>query len=278
MPRINKAARLLYLPPVAAAIPFILTAAVTAASLATGTATPAQASLPFLAMSALSISILLLLGVPIGLLVVLENAAISRLIDGGAWARWPQYRDLAGWRAYAERRHREDREAVRFSWLPVIVVTVMLGLAVGVPALSGAFRGASGSTFVLLGAGLGAFYVILVGGVVVSGVLGRAAAEAAYRRRLAAPIPSVYIGPGGLYDEDAGYTAFRGLGTRLVGVEYRDGSPATLNFRLIVHYSTGRQQLPQRMDVTVPVRVLADYREEARALAERFHREGLIRT
>jgi hypothetical protein len=63
----------------------------------------------------------------------------------------------------------------------------------------------------------------------------------------------------------------------LIGVEYKDTSPASLKFLLYVRYRLGVNAGTSREQRKVSVRVLADYREEARALAERFEREGLIK-
>jgi hypothetical protein len=273
---INKTSRLFYLPVVAAGIPFALAATVTGSQLVTRTATLSEVSLPLFAMTGLSVAIFLLLGIPIALMAALENAAIQRLVNGEYWARWPQYQNDEDWRSFAERQHQEDRKGVHLPWPSVVVVTVVIGIAAIVPGASGAFAGMSMGSMVVVGAALGMFYLVFLALVVGSAVLKRRSVEATYRRRMSLSVPTVYIGKHGLYDEDKGYQEFGGLNTRLMDVQYMEGSPATLNFELLVRYSLGVDQSSRRMGLTVPVRVLAEYRDEAKALAERFKKESLF--
>lgn len=276
MPRINKNFRFIRLPLILGGGLLILTTVIFSTVVATGEATFAAISIPFFAMAALSVAIIVLMGVPILLLTAQENAAISRLVDGEHWARFPQYSTDSDWRSYAERQYEEAKKAVGFSWAPIIIVTVMIALGGGVPAFSGAFDSMSPSSMVIFVVALGTAYALIVGGLIGAGLIERRDVEATYRRRLAAPIPNVTIGRHGLYDDDRGYQEFGGLNTKLIGVKYKEASPSSLRFKLISRFGMyeGRSR---RLEVNEDVKVLADHRTEAQALAERFEKEGLIK-
>jgi hypothetical protein len=263
---IIKIYRFLWVALLVALIPFFLVSSVTLMMLATGQATVDELALPFVAMSAMSIATLVIIGVPVLLTGLFETATIKRLIDGGYWACWAKYATEDSWRTFAEKEHQREMKANAFSWAAVIMLAIL-------------FSFISGATFFIVNPNdrflvfvpLGVFFLIITILVLGNPFVGRRRSTALYRRRLRAPIPNVYIGKGGMYDDDSGYQTFRGLNERLINVYYKEGSPAKVAFEIHHRgrYSSGIQ--------TVNVRVPSDQEVEAQNIAHRYFDEGVIK-
>jgi hypothetical protein len=264
---IVKIYRFLWVVLLVALIPFFLVSAVTLAMLLTGQATVDELALPFAAISAMSIATLLIMGVPILLAGLFETATIKRLIDGGYWACWAQYATEESWHTFAEKEHQREMKANAFSWAAVIMLVILFSFISG--ATFFITRGSADASFIPVP--LGVFFLIITILVLGNPFVGRRQSTALYRRRLRAPIPNIYIGKNGLYDDDSGYQTFRGLNERLINVYYKDGSPSRVMFEIRHRgrYSSGTQ--------TVKVRVPSDQEVEAQNIAHRFFDEGVVK-
>ncbi|MFN8371842.1 MAG: hypothetical protein U0694_03050 [Anaerolineae bacterium] len=274
MPLIIKPYRLLWIPFLAALVPFLLTSAVTLVAFASGQASADEIALPFVAMSLLSMAILLLMGVPILIMGLLERAAIKRLLNGEAWVSWAQYEFAGDWRDFAEKEHQRELKANSFPWASLIVLVVI-------------FAGVAGFTFYLLNSEgqaqdlplvavpLALFFALILMLVLGGSLAGRRRSHALYRRRLRASIPHVYIGKSGLYDEDSGYQTFRSWNERLINVYAKDG---TLNFEIRYRrrYGSGTWSYGYYTR-TVSVKVPREEEANTETLAHRFFDEGVLK-
>jgi hypothetical protein len=219
-----------------------------------GTAASEQVNLaewivPLIGVSGLGLVTILLFGSIIALLIISERIAISRLVNHKHWVKWPQYDNEADWHAFMEREVALTRENNGIPWIFVIFLIIVFSFITGFALhLINSSSGPKENPLIVI-LPLGAmFSFILIGGLG-QPVMARRRGEALYRRRRNRSIPSVYIGEAGLYHEDTGYSAFRGLNERLVEVKhvprYR-----TLNFE--IWHRSRRTSFTETVRVHVP--------------------------
>lgn len=267
MPLIVKNRRYLWLPLLAALIPFLLVSAVTFATVITGEATHDEAALPFVALSFIALGILVIMGVPILLLVAFERRAILRLIERDYWARWPQYASEAEWRAFAEREHQREIAANRLPWVMFIFLIILFSFISGFTLN---MMKSDDTNFLVIAAPLGIMFTIILMISMGGPLLARRQSHAHYSRRLRAPVPAIYIGKRGLYDEDNGYQTFNSFNVRLTTVRYRAGNPGEMQFSMRV------QMRYQSINQAIPVVVPPRKEIEAETLLQRLMSEGVV--
>jgi hypothetical protein len=249
-----------------ALIPFFLMSSVTLILLVRGEATTDELALPFVGISAMSLATLLIMGVPLLLFGLQERATINRLVNGDYWACWAKYATEDSWHTFAEKEHQREMKANAFSWAAVIMLVIL-------------FTFIGGATFFIVNPNdrlivvfpVGTFFLIITLLVLGGPMAARRRSAATYHRRLNAPIPNIYLGKNGMYDDDSGYQDFRGWNDRLINVYYKEGSPSKVVFEIFYRrrYSSGT--------FPVTVRVPRDRETDAQQIAKRYFDEGVVR-
>lgn len=272
MPLIVKSARIAWLPWVAALIPFFVTSAAVIAIVLTDTAPPEEAALPFVAMSIFSIAIFVTVGVPIWLSSQWERRQIRHL-RAHAWVSWPQYDSEDSWRDFAQREYQRERAATRLPWGMFIVLVVIFTFVTAFTLYLMNSNGAGTTTHPLLVLlPLGGMFVIIMMMSMGGRLAERRASAARYRRCQRAPIPNVYIGARGLYDDDDGYYAFGGFSQSLTCAQH-DSGRMRFTIRMTHWFSSSVLHSTAHKVVRVP----RGEEAEAEKVLERLRQERIIR-
>jgi hypothetical protein len=266
---IVKTYRLLWIPFLAALIPFLITSASVLALLLSGEATQDELAVPFVGMSAMSIAVLLALGIPLLVLGLWERAAIMRLVNESHWAKWPQFNSEQEWRTFAEAERTREIKDNPLPWGTFIMLLVIFtGISGFMYYLMNSSPSASGQVPTYVFIPLGVFFTLILIFVMGMSVAGRRRSEALYRRRLNSPIPNVYFNGGGFYDEDSGFETFRYINRWLTGVNIREGA---MTFSVTIRRGSWIWRT-----MLLTAKIPPGKEAEAEALRQRFVDEGLI--
>lgn len=225
--------------------PVLLAVSVWIAAQVTGEVDVAVLQLPVLSLAVIGAGVALLLALASAAQELLERWRISRLMRDH-WVKWQQYPSGQAWQEATQRERDEELEHWSFPWLALIPLAILFGIVL---AVTSSVLSESSTTSPMVFVVLGLIFLWIVLAVIGSPYLRRLQAHARYRHCMRFPNPLVYIGASGLYQEQTGFTAFRGFYERLTHADYQ---PSQRRFVLRVVHASRHGSITETLSFAVP--------------------------
>lgn len=246
-------------------VPVLLACTLWIAAQVTGTVDVVILQLPLFSLVGIGIAVSFLFVLVSIVLETLERWRITRLLRDH-WVRWQQFPDPQAWQDTARRERDQQLEQWSFPWLALIPLVILFGIAASV-AYAVLSQSATTSPMVFVVLGIVFLWILLA--VIGSPYLRRLQAHARYRHNLRFSNPLVTIGASGLYREQVGFTAFRGIYERLTHADYQ---PTQRRMLLRLVHSSRHGSVTETLYIRVP-----EGQEDAARDLERRLRADVIR-